>query len=893
MKKFLIGLLMFIILLLAAAVFLPYLFKDRIISAIKAEANKNITAQIDFDQNIAINIFRSFPDLYLGVNKISLVSSDSSFKSDTLVYCEKAELRLDLLELYKNQKYIVRSLNLNKAAINLEVNKDTIENWDIFVSEDSTESSEITLEFDKISLDECRFTYADYVYNIFSSAEDIYHTSTGVYSSDSMRLASESGLSKFNLTYDGISYMSGYEVVQNGDIAIDWIKEKFSFPHNDFKLNGLPVDFNGYFAFTGENSEDMEFDMVAKSKSSDIKHFLTLIPAVYQTDFESIQSKGKGELFFSFVGLYSATVFPSYKLALKLDEGYMKYPDMKDAASDIFLDLLVQSPDGVTDNLEVDVNKLHFKFGDEPFDMKLSLRQIFTDPYIDASGVGLINFDKIKSMIPLEEGTELSGKMLADLKLKGKTSSISNADVNAFSAAGDLSTSGLRFSTPDMPLPLSVTSGELQFNNQDISIPSFSASLGDNDLSFSADLKNCFAYLMNDETLRGTMNLKSTNFNANDFISESSTPGSDTLEMTVVEVPGNLNFNLQASIDKLRYDDLTINGFTGTAEVLNKKVILKGVSAELLGGSVALNGTYASDDIRPKAKFDLSYSNISAKDLVKHFEVAKAFAPFASKLETNTQAMLNFEADLKEDMSPDLSTLTMGGSLSIAELNLNGFKILNQIDKKLGMQKFDGQKLKDLLLRFQITEGKMFVKPFDLMFDSIRLNLDGFTKLDGSLDYNGILSLPASYVSEQTSVVQNITKGSAFSSYVPKAGDYLDLNLDVLGTYAKPELKLNIKEVVNNYKSSLGDVLKSQLDQQKKQAEAKAKAEMDKLKNEAQQQAEAKQREVEAELERKKKETEERLKREAEEKARQAKEEAERKLKEDAEKKLKGILKPK
>ena len=78
--------------------------------------------------------------------------------------------------------------------------------------------------------------------------------------------------------------------------------------------------------------------------------------------------------------------------------------------------------------------------------------------------------------------------------------------------------------------------------------------------------------------------LTSKNLNLNDFLSED-TEGASA-EMTLVEIPGNIDMQLTTSIDKLIYDDLTLTDFTGTFGVANKALSMQRISTSFLGGQL-------------------------------------------------------------------------------------------------------------------------------------------------------------------------------------------------------------------------------------------------------------------------------------------------------------------
>ncbi|HAY87825.1 MAG TPA: hypothetical protein DCY51_00110, partial [Bacteroidetes bacterium] len=110
MKKYILSIAILLVLLLGSAIFLPYLFKDKIIETVKTEANKTLKAKLNFDNNITINIFKSFPNMNLGFKDLSLVYPDSTFQNDTFFAADKLEVSFDLMKFYKEQKYQFKSI---------------------------------------------------------------------------------------------------------------------------------------------------------------------------------------------------------------------------------------------------------------------------------------------------------------------------------------------------------------------------------------------------------------------------------------------------------------------------------------------------------------------------------------------------------------------------------------------------------------------------------------------------------------------------------------------------------------------------------------------------------------------------------------------------------------
>ena len=75
MKRLIKGLLITLVLLIAAAIALPYLFKDKIMAAVKEAANESLTAKLDFKDAAVRRVLLNMAPAILGVSvsQVSLV----------------------------------------------------------------------------------------------------------------------------------------------------------------------------------------------------------------------------------------------------------------------------------------------------------------------------------------------------------------------------------------------------------------------------------------------------------------------------------------------------------------------------------------------------------------------------------------------------------------------------------------------------------------------------------------------------------------------------------------------------------------------------------------------------------------------------------------------------
>ena len=76
-------------------------------------------------------------------------------------------------------------------------------------------------------------------------------------------------------------------------------------------------------------------------------------------------------------------------------------------------------------------------------------------------------------------------------------------------------------------------------------------------------------------------------------------------------------------------------------------------------------------------------------------------------------------------------------------------------------------KVKDLNIDFEIKDGRVTTKPFDLKLGDYNMNLSGSTGLDQTIDYTGKITMPADGIASKLGTV-DMTIGGTFTS--PKVG---------------------------------------------------------------------------------------------------------------------------
>lgn len=898
LKKIGFAILGLFVLLLLSAIILPIIYKDKIVQLVKDEANKNLNATLNFG-DFDITLIKSFPNFTLSINDLS-VAGVEEFRGDTLLSSKNFALALDVMSVIKGEQIGIRAITLQDPRIHALVLKNGKANWDIAkASADTTpttpeESSKFKIKLKKLEIINGFIVYDDASLGFASTMAGLDHQLEGDFTQDNFIMSTLTDIKELSVSYEGVKYLSKTKSHIVADLEMDMLRSKYTFKKSEMTINELVVGADGWVAMP---ADDIDMDVTWKVAKSDFKNFMSLVPGAYTADFASVKTSGSLAMDGLVKGRYNDKQMPGFALNLLIQNGNFQYPALPAALKNVQVDLKVNNPDGVPDHTLINLSRMHLELAGDPFDMRLIVKTPVSDAQIDASMKGRINLANVAQLVPMDKGTKLSGLFTADLTAKGRMSSIEKERYEEFNAAGSMTVSNVSYSSPDMPQGAQIRTMALAFNPKNVTLSAFDARMGRSDIQMSGSLDNFLAYALKDETLKGSLSMTSKQIDMNEFMSDepaTATPAApDTSAMTVFEVPKNINFNLNANIDKLLYEDLVVSSMKGAIVLGNETVSMNDVSMRILGGTVSTTGRYStSNPRRPTIVFDLDVAGMDVQQTAKYFNTVKKMAPIVEKTMGSYSTKFKVTGTLDEHMQPILNTLNGGGNLITQDVVVNGFAPMVKVGEALKMKKLERLVVGSSNLSFEFADGRIRVKPFDVKMGDTKVNIAGSNGFDQTIDYTLKFEIPRAEFGTQANnvltglVAQANSKGANFS-----VGDVVKVDVKIGGTMTDPKIITGLNGAASNAVNDLKDKAKEELDKKKKELEDKAKVELDKKKQEAEAQVNKARQDAEnkakAEAERVKKEAEDKAKAEAE----KAKKEASDKAKKEAEKKLKGLFK--
>jgi len=175
MKKLFLGLVFLLLLTIAAAIAVPFIFKDDILKAVKDGANENLNATVDFS-DVDISLFRDFPNVSVGLENLK-ISGQKDFDNIDLITADRFDLALDFWSVWNGGNPLkINGINIDKPVLNIFVLEDGKANYDITKPSDDTESSDFLINLDEYSISDGVIHYEDKSLGFLMDMKGIDHT---------------------------------------------------------------------------------------------------------------------------------------------------------------------------------------------------------------------------------------------------------------------------------------------------------------------------------------------------------------------------------------------------------------------------------------------------------------------------------------------------------------------------------------------------------------------------------------------------------------------------------------------------------------------------------------------------------------------------------------------
>lgn len=753
---------------------LPFAFQGKLAKLVKEEGNKMLNAQFDF-RTLNISLLRNFPSASVSLEDFWLKGT-GPFENDTLIQAGELTAAVNLFSLFGDGGYDISRIIVKDTRVHAIVLEDGRPNWDVMkpspdaeTPEDETAQETFRIKLQKLSVDNLSVVYDDRQGGVFADLSRLEADCSGDFGSDRTVVDLKMETPSLTCRTGGIPLLNKVSLEADMDVDADLAGGKFTLRENMLRLNAIQLNLDGWLAQT---KQGMDMDLRLNTNEVGFKELLSLIPAIYAKDFQDLKTDGKVTLnAFARGSIEGNTKVPQFEVNLDVKDAMFRYPSLPAGVEKINISALVRNAGGPLDATEISVAPFDFVLADNPFSLNATVKTPVSDPDFHLTARGKLDLGKVKEVYPLDD-MQLNGLVQADLGLGGRLSMVEKEQFEQMQAKGSLRLNQMKLVLKDMP-PVDIQQSVFTFSPRYLQLSETTVNIGKNDLTLDSRFENYLGYALKGSTLKGTLNVSSNHLNLNDFMSADTTATvaevpADTVAMGVIRVPENIDFQMQAAFRELLFDKMTLTDGKGTLLVRNGTVDMRNLSFNTMGGSVTMNGAYAApQNKQPELNAAFNMRNISFAQAYQDLGLVQQLAPIFAGLKGNFSGNLQIDTPLDATMSPVMSAVQGKGALSTKDLSLSGVKFIDQVADIVKKPSLKEIKVKDLNIDFEIKDGRVTTKPFDLKLGDYNMNLSGSTGLDQTIDYTGKITMPADGIASKLGTV-DMTIGGTFTS--PKVG---------------------------------------------------------------------------------------------------------------------------
>lgn len=814
-----------LVILVLLLVIAPFLFKGSIEDYIKKEINKNLNAVVTWEQ-LDLSLLRNFPNASVSLSRLN-VENVAPFEGDTLFFAEQLNLKMGVMQLFKNDGYALDGVTLDEASIYLVTNKDGKSNWDITKETPKTEnetatneeaSSGFQLQLKHYEINNSKIVFIDEVGKMSFMLEELNHSGDGDFTETIFNLNTHTD-AKVSFDYEGTNYLTSNFIQLDADLGMDLDQMKFSFLENEAMINQLVLQFDGFYQM---NEDDAEMDIKFSTPTSDFKNFLALIPKTYASSLDGVETSGNFDINGHVFGKMDDTYIPKLDIKMKSSQASFNYPDLPKQVDDIFMDIQILNTSGLVEDTEVKISDARFRIDQDQFSGKLNLSRLTTNMLVDLDAKGKLDLSKISQVYPMDTNLDLNGTLLADINAKFDMNAIEKERYQDVQTNGNLLLKDFHYQDEGLPNAYDISQAEVQFSTNNIRLEKFDMKTGTTDLSAKGKLDNLMGFMFSNQALKGRFTATSQNFAISDFMMKTESTSEENkkeaseekVESTseAIKIPDFLDIVLDFNAAKVQYDQMQLTKATGSMIVKDEKASLQDVSANLFGGIITMNGEVSTKNVQPDFNIKMGLSEIDIVQIVQNMELAKAIAPIASALVGKVSTNFDLAGNLTSDFSPVLSSLVGGvlAQINTAQVDPQKTPLLSQLNQNLQVVDFAKMKLNGLTTQASFDDGTINVKPFEFEVEGVKVKVNGSHSFNANMNYALDLKIPAKML------------GSSMSSQLAKLSgediNQMEVNLPVTigGTFTQPQLQMNMQNAVQELTNRIVEKQKDKLKEEAK-----------------------------------------------------------------------------
>ena len=796
-----------LLIIVALLIAIPFAFQGKINDIVKQLINDNLNAKVEFS-DLNLSFIRRFPQAHVQLSDL-VITNEEPFKDETFATAKDISFTMSLKELFKEagDPMVINTITVNEALLTLKTNTLGDNNYDITKEGDTKPSSEnsFALDIEDYNINNSVLTYIDETSNIAIHLTEFNHQGHGIFSAETSELDTSTE-SHVSMSIDSTNYLSNNIIKLDALIGLDLSNNIYTFKENKGFINQLPIAFKGYIKQL-ENGQ--EIDITFENPESDFKNFLALIPKAYSKNIEDVETTGDFKVKGIIKGVSSEETIPNFDISITSNNASFKYPNLPKRVSNITINTSIKNTTGNTDDTFVDIKTLDFIIDTDVFKSSATLKNITENMLVNAHINGALNLANMTKVYPITLDTPLKGILKGNIHTAFDMNAIETNAYNRIKNSGSVSITDFEFTSEAFANPLHISNADMSLNSGIVTLNQFNANTGGSDLSATGVIKNLTGFLLSDGKLQGEFKVNSKVFKVNDFMTNDETTTAQETEKPseALKIPDFLDCSIHANANTVVYDNLNLKDVKGTLVIKDQKASLHNLTSNMFDGALAIAGDVTTKEYTPNFNLNLNANDFDIAKSFSGMELLQNLAPIAQLLQGKLNTTIHLKGNLDESFSPVLSSVSGNALAELLSTKISGdqSKLISSLESSLNFIDFDKLNLNDLKTKFEFADGMVAVKPFQVTYEDINIEISGTHGFDKTVNYNAVFNVPAKYLgSDVNRLIGKIDTDEANNISIP-------VTANITGSFTNPTVKTDLSSSIKNLTQQLIEIEKQKL----------------------------------------------------------------------------------
>lgn len=283
-------------------------------------------------ESMSLTFFSTFPQPGISIRKMSIPGET---ESDTLLSLDELIVSVELFSLMGDQ-INVSEVSLENPRFTYIIYPDTTTNIDFLMATDEAEedtSAGLAVNIPSFQVTGAQFGYRDETTNTTARVNDL-DADIALRYAQLIESTIDLQIGGLSASMEGSDYINNLPVDLRQESTIDLENETLTLEQGELSIRGLALNIAGSIS---DWSDSLTTELNFTSSSDNFGELLRLVPKDFAEYTEGLETEGSLAIDGSINGALAGNDIPQFDLAIEVNNGYLKNPDLPQAIEQIQL----------------------------------------------------------------------------------------------------------------------------------------------------------------------------------------------------------------------------------------------------------------------------------------------------------------------------------------------------------------------------------------------------------------------------------------------------------------------------------------------------------------------------------------------------------------------------